>query len=388
MKTEPSWYAALLNRIAPHLGLPREICVCPSVSGHAAREGGLQARVVEEAHQAFLSDEGSISPELTADVNEHLAMHGLAVLQNVWTTREDGSRRDARPEIWPLDAVEWSEVDSTLWALTTSGREPIVHGDGRWVVVRLHDLEPWTWGAIMPGANLFADRAFAVRDRARNAESHGDSKWIGTMPERVGTKDAEGVAFRKELVELYKARRVMLKPFGSEVERSEAMSQNWQIFREIITSDNGDIARVLLGQEMRGSDSSQRLTLAQLYGVRNDIVEADLRGMARAFNTGTIRPWQAVNFGRVDLISGMRWLIPDADEDARRTSMATRMDAFNRHVKDLRDNGFDVTQAFVDDLSRQYGVTTPLLVVRTPPTAPLSNGVPSPLQPAPNGLAS
>lgn len=366
VKTDPACYAALLQRIAPHLGLPREILAADDVAGHAARPNGLADRVRAEAEAAFLGDAGALAPETTADIAECLANHGIAVGQNGWSFNRDTGRLDVRLEMWPIEFTQWFEIAPDggrgLYAFTIEGAyEPIVHGDGRWVVFQLHELEPWTWGALMPIALLFADRAFAVRDRARNAESHGDSKWIGTLPEGVATNSPEGKEMNRQLVQLYSKRRVMTKPFGSNVERNEAMAQNWQIFREIIAANNSDAAKIYLGQELSSSGSSQRLTLAQLYGVRNDIVERDLGAMARGLNTGTIRPWQIRNFQRDDLIRGMAWRIPDPEEDAKRESLATRTKAFNEAIASYRLNGFKIDQATASALGKQFGVMVPEL---------------------------
>jgi len=174
-KTDAAIYAALLQRIAPHLGLPREIVQADDAAGHASRGGGLDDRVAAEAREAFIGDAGAIAPETTADVNECLAMHGIAVCQNVWTWNEETGRHDVRLEFWPLEFVQYYAIGPDggrgLYAQTVENFfTPIVHGDGRWVVFQLHELEPWTWGVLMALALLFADRAFAIRDRARNAE--------------------------------------------------------------------------------------------------------------------------------------------------------------------------------------------------------------------------
>jgi hypothetical protein len=138
----------------------------------------------------------------------------------------------------------------------------------------------------MPLAALWADRAWTIRYRAMNAESHGDSKWIGTLPQGVKTTSDQGAALLKQMQRLNDFQRSLLKPHGAEVKREEATGLGWQIFREIITEDNADIFRVFTGQEPRG-DSSQRLSMEQLFGVAQDVVEGDTNTIARGLNTGT-----------------------------------------------------------------------------------------------------
>jgi hypothetical protein len=361
-KTDAAVFAALLNRIAPQMCLPMTIDA-GSADGHAAREGGLKERAVLEAREQFLGDESAISPQLRAEINETIAAHGVCVCQNVWLPRKDGKRVDVRLELFPIEFVRHFEIGMDggrgFYALTYEGKwVPIVHGDEQWVIFQAREMEPWSAGALMPLSKKWADRAFAEDDRARNAQSHGDSKWIGMLPQGVKTESEHGKALLAQMQRLYEYQRAMLKPYGSEVARVEAMSQNWQIFREIITQDNADVFKILTGQDARG-DSSQRLSLAQLFGVSQDVVGSDLQIMQRGLNTGTVRPWQQKNFGRVDLVKGVRWLMPDPEEDARRESISKRWAALLETVKAAREQSIRVDQAFVTSRAEELGLKPP-----------------------------
>lgn len=373
-KTDPAVFAALLNRIAPQMCLEITVEPCADVP-YAARARA--ARALADAKKQFVGDESAISPAFRAEINETLAIHGVAFAQNVWLPRKDGTQVDVRLEVFPIEFVRWFEIapdgGKGFYALVLQGVWiPIVHGDGQWVVITTRELEPWTFGAMMPLAALWADRAFAVNWRGQSARSHGDSKWIGTLPAGVKTTDAGGVALINEMDQLYELQRSMIKPFGSVVERDEAMSQNWQIFRDIIASDNADVFKILTGQEPRG-DSSQRLSIAQLFGVSQDVVGSDVGAMARGINTGTVRPWSARNYGRIDLVKGIRWLMPDPEEDARIKSIADRTDSFNDQIEAFRKNGFSVTQDLVNALAKTYRIHAPPLATRALSRADISS---------------
>ncbi len=220
----------------------------------------------------------------------------------------------------------------------------------------------------MPLGITWSDRAFCIHYRLQNARSHGDDKWIGMLPEGVPADSPEGLAMVEQMKALYQAQRVMLRPFGSEVERSEATSQNWQIFKEIIESNNADAQRVLLGQDGTMSNSGGNYIKSWgLFGVRNDIVEASLAALSRGLTTGLLRPWSIKNFDRWDNLE-YKWLIPDADDDARRESLAKRTDAFNKAVAETRANGFLMDQSAADKLAASFGVDAPTLA------PPASNG--------------
>jgi hypothetical protein len=364
VRTDATAFAALLNRIAPQMCLPMTI-EAGKADGHAARAGGLKERAVEEAHEQFLGDESALPPHLRAEINECIAAHGEAYCQNVWLPSADGKRVNVRLEFWPIEFVKHFEIaldgGRGPYALTYEGRwVPIVHGDGQWVRFTSRENEPWLAGGLMPLSRKWADRALAEDHRLSNARSHGDSKWIGMMPPGVKTDSPHGKALLAQMQHLYEFQRVLLKPYGSEVSRVEAMSQNWQIFREIITQDNLDIFRIFTGQDARG-DSSQRLTITQLFGVSQDVVGSDISIMSRAINTGTIRPWQAKNFGRTDLVRGIKWLMPDPEEDARRESISKRWAALLATIKEAREQSICVDQDFVTARANELGLKPPAL---------------------------
>lgn len=366
MLTDAAIYAAALNRLAPHRGLPRTICATDELRGSAES-------VRLEAVATFATRTSTSCPSgVLSGAFAKLAAHSVSVEQTYWEPRADGSRLDAFVTPFPLEAVEWSEHDQILIANTTEGRVPIQHGDGRWIVSADQAERPWQWGALVSLANVLASRPFAVGARSRNAKSHGDSKWLGELPQGVPLLDDKGAfsveaeAFLSQLESLYEEQRAMIRPSGSKVERSEAASQNWQIFKEIIESDNRDAQRVLLGQDGTMTNSGGNYIKSWgLFGVRNDIVESDLSTVGSALSTGLLRVWSMANFGRWDRLE-YRWEIPDADEDARRQSIADRRKAFWEEIASARNNGALVDQAYVDAIAKEYGVTPPKMADSAP----------------------
>lgn len=348
--TDAACYCAVLNRLAPGRGLPREIF------------GGKSTAAQGEATATFIDGDIAAAPDVLADAHEEVAIHAISVAQNIWTPREDGSRVDVRLEPWPLERVAYQTHRRQLVARTKEGLVDINHGDGKWVVFQNHRRNPWKRGALVALAMLWADRQYAVRDRSQNSEAHGQAKYIGELPPGITPESAHGKAFIALLKRLPLSRAGGIRPPGSKVELIESMSQNWQIFREIINSDASDAAKVLLGQDATtGQPSGKPGTSDRLFGVRNDIVEMDLSTLARGLNTGTIRVWEIVNFGRAGVAGRMRWMMPDPDEDARRESYASRMKAFNENLEGLRKNDFVVDQEFCDALAKVYGIAAPKL---------------------------
>lgn len=360
VKTDPAIFGALLNRIAPHRGLARLF-------------RGVNRRIVAEAEETFGPRGESLPTGTVADVFEWLVQLGVFVGQNRWTTRDDGGRLDVRLEPWPMRAVWYDWTTGELKTHTTEGIKTITHGDGRWVVAYLHGAQPWHWGAVKAIGVHWATRAFHVRDRSLNSETHGEGKYIGKLPEGVGLDTKTGLEFAEMVQGLRERRSGGVHPHGAEVDMLEAMSQMWQVFREAITSLDSDIARAYLGQD--GSitqEGGNYIKAAQLAGVRQDIVEGDIVAVSAALKTGLLRPWSIVNFGR-DVELEMTWALPDPDEDARRESYGKRTDAFNKAIGEYRKNGFVVDDALVRRVAGELGIDPPSLSPEGPPQQETTN---------------
>lgn len=346
-KTDPGIFKALLNRIAPHRGLPIEV------------EGTGPEAAIAEARSLLTI---AVPTDVNADAFEHVAQLGVAIEQVDWTPRADGSRIDPVVTPWPMRTVWWDAYTESLKTLTKGGTiETITHGDGKWIVTKLHSAEPWQWGAIKALSDSWAQRTYARRDRQLNSETHGEGKIIGTLPQDIELDSDMGRLYSEWVAGLRNRRSGGVKAHGYEVEMLEAVSQMWQIFKENITAIDKDIAGAYLGQDgSMVNEGGNYIKTALLFGVRNDIVEGDLGARSSALNTGLLRPWSLLNFGS-DFALRMSWCFPDADQDARLDSYAKRDAAFNATIKAQRENNFEITQAWVDAVAARYQVDAPTL---------------------------
>lgn len=387
VKTDGAIYAAMLNRIAPQRGLPVELC--------ARNESAKGKRQRDEGDALFGPQGFALSPETIGDLNLQLVNHGVFFGVLKWTARADGSRLDVELKPWPIEFIYWMPSARQFVTQTRTGSlEYISHGDGTWVVGAQSFIEPWIDGAIVPLANIWMDRAYGIRDRAKASLSHGNAKMVGTMPDGVplqnkdGSLTAEGLAFLTMLRTMHTELPIGVKPSGAELEMLVNNSTAWEIFRSIIDSGASDAAGVLLGSDgLTKSSGGNYIKDGWLFGVRNDIVEGDLNTLARAINTGVIDPWAAINFEDSDNAPRRRWLMPDADEDARRASVATRTEAFTKALAGFQDTQiFMLDQDFVDELAKRYDVKAPRVKAspQTGPSAvPQTPSTPAPTEKAP-----
>lgn len=385
MKSDAAIYTALLNRLAPLRGLPIEL--------QPASNSARAVSIAKEGEALYGGQGIAIHPDTTSDLGESLAMHGVAFYQNVLTPRADGSRVDFEIKAWPTEFVRWRREFNSFWTSTRSGELVEINpGDGRWGIIRQHEIAPWGWGALIALAEIWMDRAYGRRDRAKASVSHGNAKIVGSLPEGVALQNGDGSltpqasAFFQMLQTMHTGLPVGVKPFGSTLDMLVNNSTAWQIFESIISSSSRDANCVLLGQDGTVKNEGGNYVKSNvLYGVRNDIVEGDVSAFELGYRRCTIEPWAAINFGDSSLAPSRRWLMPDGDEDARRESLGERNAFFNRDVLARRQAGFSVTQEDVDELAKGYGVRPPVLLEPLSPLAPAAApmGTPSP-KPSPS----
>lgn len=363
-RTDYAIYASFLNRLAPQRGLPVDL-VAPNDTARALR-------IRDEALALFGPRGVGIHPDTLADIDGTLANHGIAFGVNVVTPREDGSRVDIELKSWPIEFVIWDPIVRAFRTQVEGfAQEYICHGDGRWVVFQQHEHEPWKHGAILAIALLWADHAFGVRDRAKASTSHGNAKVVGTMPEGLAIEDGTGHLTPEAQAFLELLRNVAsvdtpvgLKPFGTVLDYITNNSTAWQIFKEIVDSGDKAADRVYLGHDVSAKDAGGD-AVGYLFGVRNDIVEGSLRAIERGIKTGTIDPWAALNFGDSTLAPDRLYLMPDADEDARRKSLAERTAAFHAAIDAAKKNGFATTELYIKALAEDFGILAPTLPVES-----------------------
>ncbi len=384
-RTDYAIFASFLNRLAPQRGLAIKLAP-PNDTARAVR-------IVDEAGALFGPRGVGIHPDTLADIDGTLANHGVAFGVNVVTPREDGSRVDFEMKSWPIEFVQWNPTERAFQTQVEGfGLVNINHGDGRWVIFQQHEYEPWKHGAILAVALLWADHAFGVRDRSKAGTAHGNAKVVGTMPPGIAVEDAPG-HFTPEAQSFLELLRVVasvdtpvgIKPAGAVLDYIVNNSTAWQIFKEIIDSGDKAADRIYLGvptiAPAAGGDA-----VGYLFGVRNDIVEGSLRAIERGIRTGVIEPWTAINFGDSTLAPERVYLMPDADEDARRKSLADRTKAFYDAVAAAKQAQiFDVDQEYVNALAEDYGITAPKLKASIPiaPAVTLPQGQTPPASPAP-----
>lgn len=386
MRTNAAIGVARRGRLAPQKCIKVEL-VPAKGAGSTAMHGEADA-LYGDAGIAF-------TPGTRADVEGCLVDHGVAFGYNTWTVREDGSRTDVEVRFWPIEHVRWDElrgcyvtrVDPTTPAeppgdegvsYLGSGEVEIVHGDGRWIIWSLADHRPHQQdAAILDACVVWATNAFSNRDWAKSSVAHGNVKMLGTMPDGSALQDENGdTPEAKAMIALMRDmaggdETVGLLPGGAKADFVAPAGTNYQVFSELVLSSERLAARIYLGTDgvLGSNGGGPGVDIGELFGVATTKVQGDLSAISRGLQTGSIEIWAALNFGSSEKAPTHRYMIPDADADADKASLATRRQAFYADLKAAKDAGAVVDQAFVNALAAQYDVE-PIRLPEAPAAAP------------------
>lgn len=386
MGTDPAIFTARGVRLAPVQSIAVEIV--PSRAGKGDR-------IADEADALFGLDGISVSSETVTTIRSHLADHGVAFAAIRWTTRADGSRVDPVLSAWPIEFVWWHEtagcyvtpvrelaadVDPTpdhmmLPYGTMHAVEPIIHGNGRWVVFAKSEVLPHRLdAAVLAAGMVWARHAFAERDWAKGSAAHGNAKVVGELPPDTPLTDAEGdltaeAAAMLTLVQAVASQDspVGIRPAGSKIDYVTNTSRAWEVWKELAENAERSAARIYLGTDgvLGAQGGAPGVDVQALFGVATSKIQSDLRCIERGLQTGILSPWCAINFGDDKLAPTRRYVFPDADEAAVRADFSARNAAFLAAVKAARDAGLVVDAAYLAACAEQYGVPVPAIASDT-----------------------
>lgn len=358
-----------------------------------AGRGPKADKIADEADALFGRTGIAISHETLRTIRYHLADHGVAIGYNDWVPRADGSRVDVVHKAWPIEHVWWHEpagcyvtqarvfdcdVDPTSGALfgaiggASMPIEPIIHGNGRWVVYAKSERLPHRLdAAILPASLVWASHAFTRRDWRKGGSAHGNAKVVGELPESTALTDAEGALTQEasEFLQLLtdiasQDSPVGIKPAGSKVDYLVNGSRAWEVWKELASVDERAAARIYLGTDgiLGAQGGAPGVDIQALFGVATGEVQSDLRCIEKALQTGVIAPWCAINFGDDRSAPTRLYEFPDPDKGAVREDFSKRNAAFLAAVKAARDAGFDVTSEYIAAIAEHYGVPVPKLL--------------------------
>lgn len=345
-KRDSNVVGALGQRVAPWLG-------CPHVL-----EGGSERIRSELA--PMLSPKGSLlTAPLRRDVAEDLAMCGLSVLQTTWKPRPDGARWEPTVEVFDLESVD-TDGCGQIFAMTRDGQTPIVHGDGKWTVVRSTELHPHESGAVIPLALPVASRGHNTIDRNAAAQAIGHPKLQAELPEKVAVSSPEGKGLETEVAKLWNGVKHIVTMAGTKFNKIEFSGQGWQVFQAGPKMDKSDIFLALTGQDGSAANEGGNYVKAyMLQGVLFAWVVGDTMAGSSGYSTGVLRPYAIINHGAEKEAPVMEWPLPDPEEAERLGALAKRHEEYASTVKAYDDGGFEVTSEWASQYATTMRINVP-----------------------------
>jgi hypothetical protein len=391
MRTDDALFVAYRSRLAPQSLVPVEM---------EAAHGARGASIADESDASFGPNGVAISAETIQDIHGCLVNHGVAFGACTMTPREDGSRVDAEMHYWPIEYIRWDPVFRVFKARADPNTVepgdipnspyneygfvggywiPVVHGDGRWVIFKDHEIEPFRQNAaILPASLVWARHAFGKADWAKGSRAHGSAKVVGELPAGVplqapgggGKLTEEASAFIELLRSIATADAPAgIRPAGSKTDFLTNNSTAWQVWSELVLGEERAAARVYLGTDgtLGAQGGAPGVDITALFGVASKLVNADLKTISRGINTGVIAPWTAINFGTSELAPKRRYILPNDDREKVAKNYSDRNAAFFAALVAAKQAGLELTAEYISKLADDYRVRSPM-----PTAAPIS----------------
>lgn len=355
----PEVYSALEVRCRPSIALPRQI---------TGGTRGLPRIVREQTEATICPPRFGSSPYFPAtlwgSIEIDLAMMGFSVLQHVYGEPDALGRRRMWTRRWPTWAVWFNAYRKTYIALTTTGPVDILN-DGKFTLIGKTDM-PHLQAALRPLLLPVFDAAQVVQARADWLDKYSDPKWIGHMPEGQGPRTPEGKAFYEALRTMQAPGGVGAFPHGSEVTIQGLSAEASACFKEALDSDNGYIAKVLIGFDADMSGGVYKpipMTSGLLHSAVGDDIAATVRGVNVAIG-------HEVRFNYGDAIKpadypALSIPLPDPEADARFDAKAKRQAAYTAQIKADRDAGLVVDEDRNALLASELGAIPGVLAERS-----------------------
>jgi len=386
--TDDAIFTARAIRLAP----------VQSLDVRVLKGSGPQAESIRSEASALFGAKGiSFSRPTENSIRSNLVDHGIAFGVIRWTPRSDGSRLDPAVTAWPMDDVRWdamkgcymAQYDAKTSAALGVFEEPIIHGNGRWIIFQKSELLPHASpdATLIPAALVWPAHAFANRDRRKSSASHGNAKFVGELPAGDALTDESGnpTPEAQAMLVLLEALASQESPFGirppgSKTEILANPSGMWQVFSELAKDSEKAAARIYLGSDgiLGAQGGAPGVDVTALFGLHSVKIQSDMTAINDGLQSGLIAPWTALNFGDSRQAPTREYVFPDPDRDEVRKTFAAQNAAFLAALKEAKALGVELTPDYVADLAGQYGVPVPkLLEVSAPPAAAPSPGAAS-----------
>jgi hypothetical protein len=356
MRTDDALFTPYLIRVAPQSALATEL----------EPRGGTRGETVARKANAAVH----VSRTTLKGIHGTLANHGIAIGYVEQEANDEGTCIEFKLTEWPLEHVKWNASREVLETAVRDGgaREDIIHGDGRWVVFRKFQSEPWTQEAcILPASiMIWAAHADGLKDWAQASTSHGLAKMLAELPEGMAIQDDDGTSLRADVSAILTMlqdvvsgeKGVGVYPAGTKVNFLANGSTAWQVFSELILNREKAAHLVYLGTNafLGSTGGAPGVDISELFRVASTILQGDLQALEDGLNTGLYQPWTAINYGDSAYAPKFKYLVPDPDSDKKSAENRSKYERLFQTIDEMKKGGMVVDQKVVDCLCREYGI--------------------------------
>lgn len=272
-------------------------------------------------------------------------MMGFGISQILWDT--SGKYATPHPLPWHPKYSYFHWLYRCYVAITLDGQEPIIPGDGSWILHAPHGgYRGWMRGAVGAVAPWWLGRAYALRDWMRYSERHG-------LPIIKLKTPAVGDPYQQQTVRFQMAHlgqeTVLHLPqnpppaLSYDVELLEAKDTAHEGFRMLIEQCNQEITLALLAQTLTTSmpaEGGSSYAAARVHaGVLQGLMEADARGLALTTTNQLARPFAKYNFGHASLAPQVVWDVTPFEDAATKAQAFMQLAAA---ISAMRTAGFQM----------------------------------------------
>ena len=265
---------------------------------------------------------------------------GVGLAHRGWL-KESGEWRISL-RTWHAGALWFSIAEDVYYLRHQGGQIPILPEDPNWVLFTPYGYKYARQnGLIHSLTELYLDRRWTFRDRARHSEIHGQPIKQGIAPADATPDEVKKF---KGAVANAGTESVLITKQGTDGNRwdmkmIEANSNSSEVFTDKKRSIDEDIAILFLGQSM--STTGQAGLGSQVKAgdsVRGDVKRFDASTMGD-LSCSILYPWTEYNYGREELTPKLVFEVdPPEDEEKKANTLNTLGDA----IAKLEKYGLDV----------------------------------------------
>ncbi len=287
-------------------------------------------------------------------------MLGVGIAQRIELPRLVGQPHRYKIETWSPRWLSYyhygySNQSEPEWrVLTQDGQEPIVPGDGDWIMFLPYGKRrPWTEALWTQLAFPWLLKHFSMEDRANFGEVLGSPVWVGKTAH--GGTEKQRNAFLSQLRNLGKSGKIVL-PQGWDLQLVEAAAagKTGDVFDNQIQQSNEEMTIALAGQLVTTEGTPGFSAGNVQENIHQNLLRFDATRLASCLQEQSVQPWALWNYGARSAAPTPRWNT-EQPEDVVETAdgMSKLGDAITKLNTALQASGVEVDAI---KLAEKFGV--------------------------------